>query len=149
MGVEGCRKCDNDRADARTRVVSACERYIRGEAWCRKALLWGNNNIIDSGTLNSPVTVSSYPCGSAAAFVVSTIVAMCWHVILSQSLFLTFSSAVRDDVSGGNTATSHHICLSLNHFSLFYPVSFSKDFKLSTVCQRCLYHIFSTSGCFF
>lgn len=64
----------------------------------------------------SPVTVSSYPCCSAAAFVISTIVALCWHVILSRSLFLTFSSAARGDVSVEKTATSHHIRLSLNRF---------------------------------
>lgn len=59
--------------------------------------------------------MSSYPCCSAAAFVISTIVALCWHVILSWSLFLTFSSVAREDVSVETTVTSLHIRLSLNH----------------------------------
>lgn len=46
------------------------------------------------------VAVFSYPCGSAAAFVAATIEGLCWHVILSRSLFLTFSLAVREDASG-------------------------------------------------
>lgn len=72
----------------------------------------------------SPVTVSSYPCGSAAAFVVSTIVALCWHVMLSRSLFLTFSSAAREDVSVEMTVTSRRICL-IKSFSRFLSVSLS------------------------
>lgn len=97
------------------RMTLACERCIRGEDRCREVLLWGNNNIIDSGTLNTPpVAVSSYPCGSVAAFVVFTIAALCWHVILSRSLFLTFSSAAREDVSVEKSVTSRHIRVSLN-----------------------------------
>lgn len=73
----------------------------------------------------SPVTVSSYPCGSAAAFVIFTMVALCWHVILSRSLFLTFSSAAREDVSVEKSVTSRHIRLSLNRLSLcFNPFIF-------------------------
>lgn len=53
----------------------------------------------------SPVTVSSYPCCSAAAFVVATMALLCWHVIPSRSLFLTFSSSTGDDVPAGSTAT--------------------------------------------
>lgn len=95
--------------------MPAYERYIRGQDGCREVLLWGNNNIIDSGTLNAPpVTVSSYPCGSVAAFVIFTIVALCWHVILSRSLSLTFSWAAREDVSVEKSVTSRHIRLSLN-----------------------------------
>lgn len=54
----------------------------------------------------SPVTVSSYPCCSAAAFVVVTMAALCWHVIPSRSLFLTFSLSTGDAVPAGNTATT-------------------------------------------
>lgn len=50
--VEGC---DKDRADVSVRMMLACERYIRGQDRCREALLWGNNNIIDSGTLKAPL----------------------------------------------------------------------------------------------
>ena len=98
-------------------------------------------------TERSPVTVSSYPCCSAAAFVISTIVALCWHVILSRSLFLTFSSAAREDVSAGQTVTSRHIGLSSStslslspSLSLFVSLSLFQPFSLRK------FHIWDTSA---
>ena len=112
-------------------------------------------------TERSPVTVSSYPCCSAAAFVISTIVALCWHVILSRSLFLTFSSAAREDVSAGQTVTSRHIglssstslshslslslCLSLSVSTLFSPqISHLGYFSAASVQNKTF---FSPRGC--
>lgn len=94
-------------------------------------------------TERSPVTVSSYPCGSAAAFVVFTIVALCWHVILSRSLSLTFSSAAREDVSVEKTATSqcncHQIILFLTlSFSLFVQTLFSPQISNYCFTDHCL-----------
>lgn len=64
--------------------------------------------------------MSSYPCGSAAAFVISTIVALCWHVILSRSLFLTLAQR-RGRMSQWKTLWP----LSLNHsLSFFFFQSF-------------------------
>lgn len=119
------------------RMMLACERYIRGQDRCREVLLWGNNNIIDSGTLNTPpVTVSSYPCGSVAAFVIFTIVALCWHVFLSRSLFLTFSSAAREDVSVEKSVTSRQIRLSLNcSLALFLFVLNLFSFQITHYCM--------------
>lgn len=48
------KKCKNYRTDRGIRMVSACVRYIRRHR-CREALLCGNNNIIDSETLNAPL----------------------------------------------------------------------------------------------
>ena len=94
-------------------------------------------------TERSPVTVSSYPCCSAAAFVISTIVALCWHVILSRSLFLTFSSAAREDVSAGQTVTSRHIGLSSStSLSLSLSLSLS-PFQPFSLCK---FHIWDTSA---
>lgn len=76
----------------------------------------------------SSVTVSSYPCGSAAAFVIPTIVVLCWHVIHSRSLFLTFSSAAREDVSVEKTVTSRQIRYSI---TLFFSTLLSLCFKYS------------------
>lgn len=81
-------------------MVPACRRYIRGQNRCRGGVAarpQQHNRL--RNIERSPVAVSSYPCGSAAAFVASTIAALCSRVILSRSLFLTFSRAAREDVS--------------------------------------------------
>ena len=78
---------------------------------------------------SSPVTMSSYPCGSAAAFVISTIVALYWHVILSRILFPTFNSVAREDVSVEKTVTSRHVRLTVP-LSLSLYLSFLTPFFL-------------------